>query len=71
MSGTNPRVREEAEGENGKPSLPVIGIGASAGGIDALRGFIPAIPPGCGLAFVIVQHLDPEHGSVLSSLHRG
>src|SRR5262245_41434768 len=68
MTGTRPRGDGEAEEGRSKPSIPVVGIGASAGGIDALQAFIPAIPPACGLSFVVVQHLDPEHGSVLSSL---
>ncbi len=43
----------------------VVGIGASAGGIDALLAFVPAVPKDSGLAFVIVQHLDPNHTSHL------
>src|SRR5690348_11689675 len=50
------------------PAVPVVGIGASAGGLSALESLLPAIPPSSGLAFVIVQHLDPDHESVLSSL---
>src|SRR3954465_4609931 len=46
--------------------IPVIGIGASAGGIDALRTLIPGIQPDSGLAYVIVQHLDPDHPSKLT-----
>lgn len=45
--------------------VPVVGIGASAGGIGALRRFLPAVTPACGIAFVVVQHLDPERGSML------
>src|SRR4051812_48935152 len=48
--------------------IPVIGIGASAGGIDALRTLIPEIQPDSGLAYVIVQHLDPDHPSRLSEV---
>src|SRR5215469_14702078 len=48
--------------------LPVVGIGASAGGIDALQKFFPAVPPDSGLAFVVVMHLDPEHKSTLPEL---
>lgn len=49
-------------------STPVVGIGASAGGIEALRSFVPAIDPESGLAFVVVQHLDPHQSSHLSDL---
>lgn len=46
-------------------SLPffVVGIGASAGGIEALRHFLEAMPTDNGMAFVIVLHLSPRHES--------
>jgi two-component system CheB/CheR fusion protein len=47
---------------------PVIGIGASAGGIDALRRLFPHVEPNCGMAFVVVLHLDPEHASALAEI---
>ncbi len=49
-------------------TVPVVGIGTSAGGLSALETLLPAIRPDSGLAFVIVQHLDPDHESVLASL---
>jgi two-component system CheB/CheR fusion protein len=49
-------------------SFPVAGIGASAGGIDALRGLFGALPEKTGLAFVVVQHLHPDHPSHLAEL---
>ena len=51
-----------------KAPIPVVGIGASAGGIDALQAVVPTIPPDSGIAFVVVQHLDPAKESVLSKL---
>jgi two-component system CheB/CheR fusion protein len=50
------------------PRLPVIGIGASAGGLEALSELLPAIPADSGLALVIVSHLDPEHKSSLGEI---
>jgi two-component system CheB/CheR fusion protein len=50
------------------PVVPVVGIGASAGGISALKILLPRLAPDSGLAYVIVQHLDPNHESVLSAL---
>ena len=47
---------------------PVIGIGASAGGIDALRRLFPHVKPDCGMTFIVVQHLDPGHASVLTEI---
>lgn len=43
----------------------MVGIGASAGGIAALQKLLPAIDTGCGIAFVVVQHLDPQRESML------
>lgn len=47
---------------------PIVGIGASAGGLDALQRLFRLFPPECGLAFVVVQHLDPQHRSNLPDL---
>ena len=49
-------------------TFPVIGIGASAGGLEAFRRMIKAIPEDSGMAYVFVQHLDPTHQSVLPEL---
>ena len=46
----------------------VVGIGASAGGIDAFKTFFSAMPTDIGMAFVIVQHLDPNHESSLAAI---
>jgi two-component system, chemotaxis family, CheB/CheR fusion protein len=46
----------------------VVGIGASAGGIEALREFFKAIPSDSGLSFVVIQHLDPDRESMMASL---
>ena len=50
------------------PDLTVVGIGASAGGLEALRRFLEATPDNTGMAFVVVVHLSPEHESHLPSL---
>src|SRR4051812_26009474 len=48
--------------------LPVVGLGGSAGGIFALKSLFEAMPADPGLAFVVVMHLSPEHGSTLAEL---
>src|SRR5688572_13514247 len=48
--------------------FPVVGIGASAGGLDAFKKLIQAIPENSGMAFVLVQHLDPHHESSLPEI---
>ncbi len=47
---------------------PVIGLGASAGGLEALQTFLAHMPPDPGHAYVLVQHLDPNHESMLAEL---
>jgi len=46
----------------------VVGIGASAGGLDACQKFIGAIPLHSGMAFILIQHLDPTHESMMVEL---
>jgi len=49
-------------------NFPVVGIGASAGGLTAFKRLLGAIPEDSGMAYVLVQHLDPEHESLLPEL---
>jgi two-component system CheB/CheR fusion protein len=48
--------------------FPVIGLGASAGGLEAFEQFFRAMPADSGMGFVVVQHLDPSHASILSEI---
>lgn len=55
-----------------RPStLRVVGVGASAGGLAALKALLQGLPPNPGLAFVIVQHLDPTREAMLVELLQG
>jgi two-component system CheB/CheR fusion protein len=49
-------------------SFPIVGVGASAGGLEALEAFFKEMPANTGLAFVLVVHLDPTHISILPEL---
>lgn len=51
-----------------RPVLPVAGIGASAGGLDAFKNLFAAMPVDSGIAFVLVLHLDPKHESLMVEL---
>lgn len=53
---------------DGAPRCPVVGIGASAGGLEALQEFFSAMPADSGVAFVVVTHMHPEHRSLLPEL---
>lgn len=48
--------------------FPVVGIGASAGGLNAFKKLLKAIPEDSGMAYVLVQHLDPNHESLLPEI---
>ena len=48
--------------------IPVVGIGCSAGGLEALERFLTHMPPNAGVALVVVQHLAPDHVSALPEL---
>ena len=48
--------------------FPVVGVGASAGGLDAFKQLLKAIPENSGMAYILVQHLDPAHDSILAEI---
>ena len=48
--------------------FPIVGIGASAGGLEALEQFLGHVPKDSGMAFVIIQHLDPTHKGIMVEL---
>ncbi|HEY3910908.1 MAG TPA: chemotaxis protein CheB [Stellaceae bacterium] len=50
------------------PNLPIVGIGASAGGVEALGAFFRAMPADNGMAFVVVTHLPPNRESLLADI---
>ncbi len=51
-----------------RKSFPIVGVGASAGGLEALEQFLSNVPDASGMAFVIVQHLDPTHKGIMPEL---
>lgn len=59
---------ERAPGIDSRNGCPVVGIGASAGGLAALRTFFQALPESPGMAFVVIVHLDPTHKSHMAEL---
>src|SRR5437764_4470915 len=65
-----PQFGPDGAGEKQKssPACPIVGIGGSAGGFEAAMEFLRHLPAKTGMAYVIVQHLDPHHASRLSNL---
>ncbi|MBH8574817.1 hypothetical protein I8752_17670 [Nostocaceae cyanobacterium CENA369] len=62
---TNASVREQ---DNHKELFPIVGLGASAGGLDAYTQLLNHLPTYTGMAFVLIQHLNPDQKSWLSEI---
>jgi two-component system CheB/CheR fusion protein len=63
-----PAITEEVSHSRADDAFPVVGIGASAGGLEALERFLSGVPSGSGMAYVVVQHLDPTHKGMMPEL---
>ncbi len=63
-SNTIRTAKENGQGD----SFPIVGIGASAGGLEAFTELLSHLPANTGMAFVLIQHLDPKHESHLTEL---
>ena len=62
-------AQKNAEGQpSGNGPFPIVGIGASAGGLDAFTQLLKHLPTDTGMGFVLVQHLDPDHESALAQI---
>src|ERR1041385_6456706 len=59
---------DESEQDRPVGAFPVVGVGASAGGLEAFRDLLKHLPLDTGMGFVLVQHLDPQHESSLTTL---
>src|SRR5215217_9788024 len=64
----SPRTKARPEAAKTNLMCPIVGIGGSAGGFEAAMDLLRHLPPKPGMTFVIVQHLDPHHGSRLPNL---
>jgi two-component system CheB/CheR fusion protein len=51
-----------------RKAFPVVGVGASAGGLEAFKQFLSSLPTDTGMSFVLVQHLDPHHESLSADI---
>src|SRR5271165_6783527 len=79
MLGRHPRQTKSARprwlqrpiSASSRADFPIVAIGASAGGLDACRKLLDALRAVNGMAFIIVQHLDPSHDSMMVDLLAG
>jgi len=60
--------RKTADHSNKRTKFPIVGIGASAGGLEAFEQFFDAMPVNSGIAFILISQLDPTHVSLLPEL---
>jgi two-component system CheB/CheR fusion protein len=67
-TAVKPRSSARAGAVPASADFSVVAMGASAGGLDAFRRVLDALGPGGGMAFILVQHLDPTHDSLLVEL---
>src|SRR3974390_2112187 len=69
---TEPETLQKGSQAPRQKGFPIVGIGASAGGLSAFEAFFSGLPADAdpGLAFVLVQHLAPDHKSILTDLIR-
>jgi two-component system, chemotaxis family, CheB/CheR fusion protein len=71
VGAKRPRWIPEPPSISSRAGFPIIAIGASAGGLEACRKLLDALPAVNGMAFIIVQHLDPSHDSMMVDLLAG
>ena len=68
MPSQAPAQANERSGALGAGNAPIVGIGASAGGLEAFSELLTHLPESTGLSFVFIQHLDPHYHSLLTEL---
>jgi len=61
-------VSSKSEQRSNDNGFPVVGLGASAGGLEAVRKLLGTMPANTGIAFILIQHLDPKHESMMVDL---
>lgn len=68
MKAITHRKKSPAKQNIKENSFPVVAIGASAGGLEAMMELLKYLPPDTGMAFIYVQHLSPDHKSLLTEI---
>jgi two-component system CheB/CheR fusion protein len=60
------QIIHDSNNDHNGSLFPIVGIGASAGGLETFTQLLNELPNNTGMAFVLVQHLDPTHTSFLT-----
>ena len=61
-------MTEKTELTQAQKDLVMVGIGASAGGLEALQSLVATLPPSSGMSFILAQHLSPSYRSMMVDL---
>ena len=68
MAEQHPQMHQHSQQESSQQPLYYVGVGASAGGLEALQEFFKFMPGDTGMAFVVIQHLSPDYRSMMDEL---
>jgi len=68
LSKSKSKSKSKSIRRSNNNAFPIVGIGASAGGLEALEGFFSSMPPESNIAIVVIQHLAPRYKSIMGSL---
>jgi two-component system CheB/CheR fusion protein len=68
IAAAAPSGNQASIGKMSDGGFPIAGIGASAGGLEAIEQFFTHMPTNAGIAFILVSHLDPSHASMMTDL---
>ena len=68
MKETSTKKESPAKAEDKENTFPVVAIGASAGGLEAMMELLKYLPADTGMAFIYVQHLSPDHKSMMTEI---
>ena len=71
MAHSKHNNNNNTNGNSGKAEFFIVGIGASAGGIQAMQEFFKNVPADSGMAYVVILHLSPDHDSKLTEILQG
>ena len=66
--GSEPLPTEDVVMSAASANFPIVAVGASAGGLEAITKLIDALPGSPGVAIILIQHLDPTHKSLMAEL---
>lgn len=68
VSSSKPKKTEASVPATPLSNYPIVAIGASAGGLEAIEQFLTNVPADSGMAYIVIQHLDPNHKGMLTEL---